>query len=242
MRRFSRNLLLLRHNHNINYNPADPWISPIHHLLAILPSTSLSLVPPEARHLFLPGSPIAYMYPNSFFVELEGLFKEHEARILVPFANIDEIVKVIGEFNLLTYGDVLVNTADEYPENLILQRTLDIEELRSQLDEDTEIIEREKMRQRKLKEEIGICKKRSSGPGRGRGSGRGGFGRGSQSRGFSDRGRGRGFGRGSQGYQGKVTNPRESPKIEIKKPALVKYTTATKNITNGCTWNKNLKF
>jgi len=73
--------------------------SPIHQLLAVLPLSSVDLVPPEVQHLMSETSIIIDQYPQTFIVELEGKNKEHEGVAIIPFADMDRIVEAVNNYS-----------------------------------------------------------------------------------------------------------------------------------------------
>ncbi len=76
--------------------------SPIHQLLAVLPRSSIELLPVEVQHLMDITSPIIDQYPEDFIIDTWGKNKEHQGIALLPFADLDRIVDAVNETSSFT--------------------------------------------------------------------------------------------------------------------------------------------
>lgn len=77
-------------------------INPLDQLVSVLPTASIDLLPLEVRNLANPFSPIGYLYPEKFSVEVLGYFKG-EANYgvsLIPFVDIVSVVEAIDDLHL----------------------------------------------------------------------------------------------------------------------------------------------
>lgn len=153
-------------------------ISPLAQLLTVLPPSSFGLLPKELKSLTQFGSPILDIYPSDFEIEMDGFNSDWQGLTLVPPV---EIVRVIEAVRLTSIPEAKRQKYDQ-GEDLVLNRTPEMEELRQRDERFNRLI--------------------NQGRGRGRG-GRGGYqGGGYQSggRGGYQGSRGRGGG-GRGGYQ-----------------------------------------
>ena len=72
-------------------------ISPVHQLLAIIPLRSKDLLPIETIFLTDKDSPIADLFPENAIIDREGKNNDWEGIVLIPFANMERIIKAVNE-------------------------------------------------------------------------------------------------------------------------------------------------
>eukprot|EP00210_Caulerpa_lentillifera_P009231 g8800.t1 len=98
-------------------------LSPLHHLMAVLPRASYKLVPRILQPLMTdPKSPLAPYYPNDCKVDIEGKRVEREAVVLLPFYNEQRLRLVVSkipgsefsreEVNRMRQGHSVIFTSD----------------------------------------------------------------------------------------------------------------------------------
>lgn len=92
----------------VEYNPEDVKVSPITLMLAVFPTSSMALLPPQVRYLMTPDSPIYYLYPEKFELESEGIIKEYQSKVLIPYADIPDIQRSIDSIQELKYKSTIV--------------------------------------------------------------------------------------------------------------------------------------
>lgn len=78
-------------------SPKELPYSPIHQLLAVIPKSSIDILPWEVHHLLDLSSPIVDMYPSDFLIDLEGKNYEHQGIALLPFVDMDRIVEAVNK-------------------------------------------------------------------------------------------------------------------------------------------------
>ena len=69
----------------------------VHQLLAIMPPSSVDLVPVEVRPLMMPNSILGDMYPIRFVVERYDVSEDWMGDILIPFFNAGRISRAVDE-------------------------------------------------------------------------------------------------------------------------------------------------
>lgn len=77
-------------------------INPVHQLLAVLPKRSQNLIPPEARILLTDSSPIADLYPEKFYIDLEGKSADWQGIVLIPRIDINRVVEAVSQYVVFT--------------------------------------------------------------------------------------------------------------------------------------------
>ena len=63
----------------------------VHQLLAIMPPTSIDLLPPEVQPLMSPSSILGDMFPTQFAIERYDVSEDWMGEVLIPFANAERI-------------------------------------------------------------------------------------------------------------------------------------------------------
>jgi hypothetical protein len=74
--------------------------SGLEQLLSILPLESRNLLPPEVQPLLEMQSPIIDYYPTKFEIDQQGVRKEHEGIVLLPFIDVERMHEAVASLNL----------------------------------------------------------------------------------------------------------------------------------------------
>ena len=245
------------------YDETSIQILPIFQLLAVMPPTSAALLPPEARILQKPESPISYLYPQKFIYELEAHNRHHEGTAIIPFADMVDIQAAVIALGNMTYADLLTQYLTTLPQDATIERSRDVSEKQAKRKIQMEIIKEESDRQYQAKVQMGLIRggRGTRGSTRGvsdRGSVRGGRGTtdirgGRGTTDISDRGSVRGGrgtpdtrgsvrGRGTGDTRGSITGlGRGSTRGSNDKEDVTVYRVGDSmpNITKNCKWNKS---
>lgn len=68
----------------------------LHQLISVLPVKSSGLLPIELQQLMTFNSMIRDLFPDNFITELDGVNKEHQGIVLVPFIDMKRIVEAVS--------------------------------------------------------------------------------------------------------------------------------------------------
>ena len=79
----------------------------IHQLLAIMPPTSINLLPPEVQPLMSPSSILGDMFPTQFPIERYDVSEDWMGEVLIPFVNADRIRTAVEDTIRFTEAAIL---------------------------------------------------------------------------------------------------------------------------------------
>lgn len=154
------NSITLRNLSPYTYQEDAPWIMPITQLLAVMPTQSADLLPPEARILMTVESPIYYYFPQQFIYELEGVNKEHQGVAIIPFPNVIEITAAAYSLGQMTHADILFNTRDTAPQDVYIIRSATAHEAQVRFKTQQAIIKKAGDALHQAEVERGLCRAR----------------------------------------------------------------------------------
>jgi 5'-3' exonuclease len=101
--------------HDIKANVSDPIFTPIHQLLAVMPPSSINLIPFKYRSL-MDGGILTDLCPWEFLVEMEGINKEWQGIAMLPHL---DPYRVISAVDTITYGQIPLEYEDQ--ENIVIE-------------------------------------------------------------------------------------------------------------------------
>lgn len=76
--------------------PGMKMFNALQQMVAVLPSSSVALLPEELRPLMSFNSPIRDLYPVGFQIEMDGRHKEHEGVSLIPTVDRSRIINAVA--------------------------------------------------------------------------------------------------------------------------------------------------
>lgn len=99
----------------------DP-LNVVHQLLAIMPPTSINLLPPEAQPLMSPSSILGDMFPIRFVIERYDVAEDWMGEVLIPFANADRIRMAVE--NTVEFTDQAISKFNSVPAKRYVYRDI----------------------------------------------------------------------------------------------------------------------
>jgi 5'-3' exonuclease len=85
---------------DIEAHISDPVFSPIHQLLAVMPPSSLDLIP-EKFQVLVQGGLLTDLCPSEFIVEMEGVNKDWQGIAILPHLDPNRVIEAV---DTITYG------------------------------------------------------------------------------------------------------------------------------------------